>query len=171
MGAMAAIVRAALPRIDYFCGYNAKVVRCVDGLVDVVPDDPDVPTMPGLRIYSGLPGVTIAKVEPGTFVTVYWSEGDPSRPYAALWSGGEHVVAMTIAADTLTLGGADGAQPPIKASPYLPAESTFLDAIVTALSAALSALGLSSAAATLTAAQTAFKAQSSQFASTNVKVK
>lgn len=105
-----ALVRAALPRIDYYAMYHGKVVSWnSDQTVDVAPDDPALPTMSKVPFMQGLPGVS-AKVVAGTAVLVGWKNGDPGRKYACLWLGGEHVLNLTLNADQIILGGADGAQ-------------------------------------------------------------
>lgn len=100
-----ALFKASVPRLDYFTLYAAKVITQSDDLFDLLPDDPRIPSMGGVPIRHGLPGVTI-KVPPGSTVLVGWENGDPSRPYCALWQGGEgNVTRITIVANVIELGG------------------------------------------------------------------
>jgi hypothetical protein len=69
-------------------------------------------------------------------VLVGWENGDPARRFACLWQGGEHVSAVTFDADaftvngqTVTLGGALLAEPPLKGTTHNAAMTTFLAAL------------------------------------------
>jgi hypothetical protein len=116
-----ALVKAALPRIDYYPLYFGRVVSWHDEVtsdgahvqtVDVQPNDPKLPTMAHVPFRHGLPGVVL-KVVPGTSVLVGWENGDPSLNFACLWQGGEHVQKLILNADQIVLGGEDGAQPAV----------------------------------------------------------
>ncbi|TAL29023.1 MAG: hypothetical protein EPN98_21515 [Phenylobacterium sp.] len=168
---LAAIGATADPRRKLRALHPAKVVKYGGGLVDLVPDDTDLPSMPAVPLRHGIPGLSIDAISPGTSILVGWGGGDPSAPYCALWSGSEGGVTATWNGDMITLGASLGAVAPVTSDPYLTAESAYLDAVVVAVTAALTALGLGGAASTLAAAQAAFKAQASRYSATNVLVK
>jgi hypothetical protein len=107
-----ALVRVAFPRIDYYATYYGKVVKWnYDAqTVDIAPSDSRLPSMAGVPFRHGLPG-TVADVGSGTSVEITWLNGDPSQPRAALWSGGETVLRLTLTADQIVLGSSDGAEP------------------------------------------------------------
>lgn len=146
LGSFAKCVRAALPRLNYLVEYQAQVVRfalplgSVSSLVDLVPDDPDVPPMAAVPFRPGVPGMVIADLPKGTTIMVGWSGGDPSRPYCTLPGGGEHVGAMTFNADQLTLGGDAGALPAARQSD--PVTLTLTPADILAVAAAVLATGI-----------------------------
>ena len=166
--AIAGVVRAVFPRIDYACPYGGRVVKYGGGLVDVALDDPSMPSMSGVPLRHGIPGLVIDAVAPGTSVIVAFSESDPARPYASLWSGSEGGVAATWSGQ-LSLGGPDGEPPPL-GNTYRQAEDTYLLAISSGTQAALTGLGLSSAAAAVKAADNVWKLASPTFLAKNVKV-
>ena len=88
-------VRSVMSRVDYYAMYRAQVVVQKGNTVDVIPDDTRLPPMSGIPLRHGLPGVSLT-VQPGTWVMVSWSGGDPQKPYAQLWEGGETVVTLSI---------------------------------------------------------------------------
>lgn len=91
----AQLVKSAVPRLDWFALYRGKVLGQAGNTVDVQPDDARLPAMSKVPLRHGLPGVSVT-VQPGTSILVGWENGDPSRPYACLWEGGETVTSMTI---------------------------------------------------------------------------
>lgn len=101
-----ALFKASVPLLDYFAMYRAKVVAdSSNGLLDVVPVDPRVPSMGGIPLRQGLPGATVS-VRSGSYVMVGWSSGNPAEPYCALWDGGEtDAIRITIVANSIELGG------------------------------------------------------------------
>jgi hypothetical protein len=103
--------------------------------VDVEPNDPRLPSMSNVPFRHGLPGVVVA-VDPGTSVLIGWENGDPARRFACLWQGGEHVSGVTFSADaftvngqTVTLGGALLAEPPLKGTTHNAELQVFLTAL------------------------------------------
>ena len=96
--AVARMVRQETARVDYFAMYDAKIVsQAADGTtVDVQPGDPRLPGLSAVPLRNGVAG-TVCKVSPGTFVRLGWDRGDPSRPFACLWQGGETVTEIQIA--------------------------------------------------------------------------
>jgi hypothetical protein len=165
------MVLAVLPRLDYQACYFAKVVKFDQGRqqVDLEPDDARLPTLQGVP-FRGPPGALwhIDESSKPT-VLVTWENGDPSRPVAFGFAAGAHVLKATWTADLLELGAAGGEPPPL-GNTYRSAEDTYLDEIVTGVQAALTALSLAPAAATLTAAQVKFKAGSSGYLASKVRV-
>jgi hypothetical protein len=141
---LSAIVRGMLPAIDYFGLYRATVVRESirgDGsmIVDVLPDDvlgvPRIPSMSGVRLKLGLPATTV-QIVPGAHVGVGWEGGDPTKPFATTWDGGEaDATQMTINAIQMFLGSQIGAEPTILGLSYRLAETSANTAIISAMSA------------------------------------
>jgi hypothetical protein len=112
--ALVALVRAALPTIDYYALYRARVVKQSGDRanVDLAPEDKRLP--PGMNdvpIKLGIPGATV-KFAPGAQMLVGWEGGDPSRPYALAWEGGATVAVLSITAAKVELGG-EGLQAPL----------------------------------------------------------
>lgn len=115
-----ALIKAALPRVSYAAPRFARVIKSVTSSggtkLDVAPDDPAFPSMPGVPLFHGLPGVTLTLTS-GTVVLVEFSEMDPSRPFVRSWAGGEHVAEVAIAADMVTAGGRGTPDQPVKVIP------------------------------------------------------
>ena len=159
---LARVVAGLLPGVDYLAWYRARVVRQTLSpttgkmTVDVTPDDARIPPLSGVPLRLGLPAVEV-QASPNAYVLVGWANGDPAKPQAALWDGGESdAIKMVFNAAQLFLGGEAGAEPPTKGITYRTAEDAFLSAIVVAVSAALTASGAGAAIPALTAAQAAF---------------
>lgn len=75
-------------RLDHLALYPARVVQQRDdGTLDLQPESDAVPSCQGVPIRHGLPGVTVT-VAAGERVLLGYEGGDPSRPYAALWTAG-----------------------------------------------------------------------------------
>lgn len=168
-----ALVRAALPRVDYYAMYRGKVVTWheADQTVDITPNDAKIPTMSGVPFRHGLPGVT-ARIGTGTSVLVGWENGDPQFPFACLWSGGESVARLTMNVGALYLGGETGAEPAIKGQTRNQAEATFLAALTTyigVIQPIADPTGLGST--TMLNAITALQQAASTWLATNVQVK
>ena len=119
-----ALVRAALPRVDYYALRVARVVSQSKDLmtVDFVPDDPKFPSMAGVPLRV-TPGSSI-ELGNGSTVLFGFSEGDPARPFAIILAGGDTPKTITIRADQIVLGG-DGAEPAAKGATL----QTYLNAI------------------------------------------
>ena len=85
VAALVSLVRATLARVDFLALYPAKVVsQAGDGSLELQPDDDRVPGASRVPIRYGIPGVRV-KVRAGARVMLGWENGDPSRPFAALW--------------------------------------------------------------------------------------
>jgi hypothetical protein len=88
--ALEAIIRFVMRDTTYHKHYTATVQGPVVGdTVDLLPDDPAIrgAGLSGVPIMYGLPGVS-AKVLPGTKMTLFFENGDPQKPRAAMWEGG-----------------------------------------------------------------------------------
>ena len=76
-------------RIDYAKMYPSVVnEQNADGTLDLTPDDDKIKGdgFKNIKISYGLPGVT-ATVPAGGRVNLYFQNGDPKQPRAALWEG------------------------------------------------------------------------------------
>ena len=116
------IVRSALPGVDLFASYHAKVVaQSADGsTLDIQPDDSRLPGMTAVQLRLGIPGTTV-KVSPGCGVMLSWDAGDPSRPFCMLWDLGATMLEIEIKATNIKLttsatiylnaGGVPGSRP------------------------------------------------------------
>jgi hypothetical protein len=80
------------------------VAQASDGTLHLQPDDPTEPPCQGIPIRHGIPGVTGVQVAAGARVRLCFDNGDPSKPYAALWDAGTGV-AVTIQVGTFTVTG------------------------------------------------------------------
>lgn len=104
--ALTAIVKKETAELDYFALYYATVVsQQPDGSLDVTLADPRLAGMSRVAIRYGIPGYS-AQIIPGCNILVGWADGNPSKPYVALWGGGESVTSSTLNTSTsMTLGG------------------------------------------------------------------
>ncbi len=83
-----AVVARISRRIDRLALYPSRVVsQSSSGLLDLLPDDPRVPSCSGVPIRYGLPGVR-ATVPSGARVLLTYEAGDPAHPVAVLWELG-----------------------------------------------------------------------------------
>ena len=101
---IAALIDRFTARVDYFALYAAVVVSQTSDFlfVDVQPDSKRLPGMSHIPVNTGVPGFT-AQVSSGSRVLIGWYDGDPRRPFAALWSSetAEEIVATC---DDIRLG-------------------------------------------------------------------
>ena len=74
------------PKIDYLAMYPCKVVgQNADLRLECIPDNTKLgPSIGPLPMRLGIPGATV-KVKAGSRVLVGFENGDPRKPYAALW--------------------------------------------------------------------------------------
>lgn len=85
LDALSRLVASLTRRVDYLAHYPARAVQQrADGTLDLVPDDPRVPSCQAVPIRYGVPGLR-AEVPAGARVTLTYEGGDPSRPVATLW--------------------------------------------------------------------------------------
>jgi len=75
--------------VTYHRHYSATVQLQSGETVHLLPDDDDIrgAGLTDVKIMHGLPGVAV-KVLPGTKMTLFFLNGDPKEPRAALWEGG-----------------------------------------------------------------------------------
>lgn len=108
MGEFAAIVESCVGnRIDYSRRYPAKVLgQAGDGSLELLADHPKVRGngITRVPIRHGLPGVRV-KVNVGSYVELFFEEGDPKRPAAGLWPDGSSCSEISIVAPTVKITG------------------------------------------------------------------
>lgn len=86
-GALSAAVERIMRRVDYHALYPARVVtQHADGSLDLVPDSTRAPSCQAVPVRT-LRGLSV-EVAAGARVLLGYEEGDPARPYAALWEPG-----------------------------------------------------------------------------------
>ena len=131
------IVKGAVPGVDYLGWYRARVVKEALSAttrkmtVDVVPDDARIPPLSAITLKLGLPGAEV-QISPGAYVLVGWENGDPAKPQAALWDGGEaDPLKVVLNAVQLFLGTETGAEPAIKGITSQAQFTTLLTALAT----------------------------------------
>jgi hypothetical protein len=176
------IVKGMVPNVDYFAWYRARVVReslsATTGkmTVDVLPDDARIPPMSGVHLKLGLPATQV-QITPGAYVQVGWENGDPAKPQASMWDGGEaDALKMVFTAVQLFLGAEAGAEPTIRGATYLTAQATLNAALIAAFSAMAAASTtppLSTLAPSFTAiaaALTAFQAAAAGYPTIRARV-
>lgn len=99
-----AMTRSAIPEFSYRAAYRCKVASQSADLttLDLIPDDPRLSGSgaQSVPLRHGLPGCKV-QVPSGTYVLLGWMNGDPQKPFCALWEGGETV-------QSIQLGGNDG---------------------------------------------------------------
>lgn len=79
------LVREALSSVDYFALYEATVVsQNANGTLELRTETSKLPGLQQVPIRHGIPGVEVDVVAGGR-VLVGFRNGDPSRPFAALW--------------------------------------------------------------------------------------
>ncbi len=80
------VVRRFIQRVDYQAYYPCKVIsQNGDGTLELKPDlDKKLPGLSKVPIRYGIPGVTV-KVSGGARVMLSYENGDPTRPFAAIW--------------------------------------------------------------------------------------
>lgn len=104
----AAIVESIVgTRIDYARMYPATVIsQASDGTLEVIADDVKVrgSGITQVPIRHGLPGVTV-EVPADVRVLVFFEDGNPRKPAAALWPDGSSVTKMKIACPEIEIDG------------------------------------------------------------------
>jgi hypothetical protein len=148
-GMLARLVKKSLPSLDFRAAYRARVVVQKGATLDLMPEADDLPPLMGVPIRYGLPGIS-AQVLPGSTVLVFFDDGDPARPRAALFdAGGLLSVTVTVALMAkLTAPAVEITAPSIQlggpaAMPL--AHAPDIVAALTAISTALGALGAAAA--------------------------
>lgn len=174
-----ALIRAALPRVNYMAPRIARVIHAETDdsgvtLLDVRPDDPGFPPMGSVPLFHGVPGFALGAGKsslapgPGTQVLVEFSEGDPARPFVRSWGSATAIVNKEIFnGGQVFIGGEVGAEPPIKGRSYRAAEK-LMNSGPTGLIATLTSMASACTGplAPLQAGFTALAAAIAQFEST-----
>lgn len=95
--AIQALARQLTAKLDYFALYDAKVnAQSADGTtVDITPSDPRIPQLQRVPLVLGTPA-TVIKFAPGNFVRLGWNDGNPEKPYACLFQGGETLTSYSV---------------------------------------------------------------------------
>lgn len=141
---LAAFVRGIFQRVDYLAMYACNVVsQNGDGTLEMKPDDPRLPaSFSHVPMRLGIPGCTATITTP-TRALIGWYEGDPSKPFAALFEIST-VTKLSIAGTEIDIGSTSPADFMLKGSTYRTGQntldrawSTFQTALAT-LEAALS---------------------------------
>ena len=128
------------PMIPYRVLYRGKVVA-QDGdsdVVDVRPDDPDLPDMAQIPLRHGVPGLRVSVVL-GSYLLVGWDDGRPDRPFAALWGPDTRVKQISIVCSDLRLGGRGAREHLVQGDSYRQAEDQMLAGLQAGFSALVSA--------------------------------
>lgn len=94
------LVDKAIGHLDYHGLYRATVVRCHadEQTLELKPDDPRLPPLTDVPMRHGLPGCKV-DVPKGAPVLVGFEGGDPSAPYAGLWSAGSAMTLVQMGSD------------------------------------------------------------------------
>lgn len=87
---LAKFIRWVMRDVRYLGTYACTVQGQTGSLLDVLPDDPDMAGrgLSGVPIRHGLPGCTV-QVRTGARVLLAFENGDPTKPYVALWAEGD----------------------------------------------------------------------------------
>jgi hypothetical protein len=87
---LAKFIRWVMRDTKYAGTYACTVQGQVGNLLDLLPDDESIAGkgLSGISIRHGLPGCTVS-VRTGARVLLAFENGDPTKPYAALWSEGD----------------------------------------------------------------------------------
>lgn len=108
LGDLAAIVESLTgSRFDYSRFYPATVVKqAADGTLELLADAKKVRGngITQVPIRHGLPGVSV-KVNPEARVLLFFENGDPRKPAAALWPDGSSCEEISIKAPTVKIDG------------------------------------------------------------------
>lgn len=87
--ALERLVNVMMRRVDYHALYPARVVAQSGQKVDLLADDLRIRGQghQGIPLRHGLPGIEVT-VPVGARVLLGFRNGDPAKPYAALWESG-----------------------------------------------------------------------------------
>ena len=93
-------------KYDYFAHYPCTVVsQNPDGSLELKPDSPLWPGLSNIPIRYGVPGVTV-QVASGARVMLFFENGSPQAPRAAIWeSSGLNQITITAATAVVVNGG------------------------------------------------------------------
>ena len=98
------VKRAISTNIDYAHPWACTVQTQIGDTVDVKPDNSKLPDLLGIPIRTGVPDVS-AKVKIGSRCRVFFDDGDPAKPYVALWDIAE--------VESISLAGSSGTLAPV----------------------------------------------------------
>jgi hypothetical protein len=86
---LATFIRWVMRDVRYLGTYACTVQGQVGNLLDVLPDDEELAGkgLSGIPIKHGLPGFAVM-VRTGARVLLAFENGDPTKPYVALWDSG-----------------------------------------------------------------------------------
>ena len=94
--ALVYFMRTVFSKTDYYALYPCRVVsQNSDGTLELLPDNAKMPSLSGVPMRLGIPGVSIT-VSPGARVLLGFAEGNPQNPIATLWESGS-VLSMGLA--------------------------------------------------------------------------
>ena len=85
--ALAKIIRSVMRDVTYLGTYPATVMSQVGETCDVKTDNHKIGEQggfSGVKLRHGLPGVSV-QVTPGARIVLAFDNGDPEKPYVALW--------------------------------------------------------------------------------------
>ncbi len=90
---LAAFIRWVMRDTRYLGTYACTVQGQVGNLLDLLPDDPTIAGkgLSGVPIRHGLPGCEVRVRTGARVLLAFENGGDPTKPYAALWSEGDIV--------------------------------------------------------------------------------
>ena len=102
---LARFVRAVTARFEHAVLYPATVrAQADDGTLALELDaGAPVPSLVGVPIRHGLPGVTAVAVQAGARVRVGFDGADPSRPFAVLWDAGSDATSIVFSGSSRQL--------------------------------------------------------------------
>lgn len=138
----------------YASMYRAKVLAQDDDsdLVDLRPDDPRIPDMRKVQLRHGIPGLRVS-VAMGSYLLVGWDDGQPNKPFAALWNRDTAVNKVSLVADQISLTKRGATEAFVRGTSKRTAE----DAMLSGLAQGLTALASASAAGPLGPLQPGFQ--------------
>jgi hypothetical protein len=86
LGRLKTLIEVLTNQTRYCAIYSARVVKQdpITGALEVVFETERMPSLQGVPIRAGLPGVAI-EVDPGARVNIAFENADPSRPIATVW--------------------------------------------------------------------------------------
>lgn len=150
---VAAVRKITESPINYSQWYPSKVIQQdPDGSLHLLPDDARVrgSGMQKVPLKTGIPGLSV-KVQPGTYVRLFFENGNPGSPSAALWDHASGVIEVQLQASAkVTVNATQSielASPQIKLGPA-PSQSNvngellmaYIDGITSLITTALAAI-------------------------------
>ena len=93
-------------KLDYYAYYSVTIInQDQDGLVTIKPDDARLPSMEGIYIRTGIPGIKIVVdgTKRETKALLGFENGDSTKPYCCLWLQPGLVELEITAKDTISI--------------------------------------------------------------------